>query len=75
MGLTLNQAALTIYYSNSFSYQDRAQSEDRNHRKGQTQHVVYVDIILNHKEDKRIVNVIARKQSMAEYVTAELKDD
>jgi SNF2 family DNA or RNA helicase len=46
MGLTLVEANTVVYYSNSFSYEDRVQSEDRAHRKGQTKSVTYVDLVV-----------------------------
>lgn len=69
MGVTWTAATNTIYYSNTFSYQDRAQSEDRNHRKGQTETVNYVDIYLGVPQDLMIKAAQERKQSLAEYVT------
>jgi SNF2 family DNA or RNA helicase len=68
MGITLTSATYVIYYSNSFSYQDRIQSEDRCHRKGQEFKVTYFDITLDHKCDKMIMAALERKQSMAQYV-------
>ena len=64
-GLTLNICNTVFYYSNSFSYGDRRQSEDRNHRKGQLNSVVYTDIIANHEWDKLIHKALARKESVA----------
>jgi SNF2 family DNA or RNA helicase len=72
MGLTLNEATTSIYYSNSFSYEDRYQSEDRNHRTGQTCHVTYIDIIANFTVERKIQMAIATKQNMAKFVSNEL---
>lgn len=45
MGLTMTAATCEFYMSNTHNYIDRAQSEDRAHRKGQTNAVLYVDQI------------------------------
>jgi len=68
MGQTWTAATLVIYYSNSFSYEDRKQSEDRAHRKGQTKSVTYVDIEANHRYDKMILAAIRSKGDVAQYV-------
>jgi len=74
MGLTLTQAHYTFYYSNTFSLQDRLQSEDRNHRKGQTNAVTYIDLIMNHAIDKSMVAALRNKKAIADYVNEELED-
>lgn len=43
-GYTLTAAENEIYYSNTFSYEHREQSEDRAHRIGQTKHVNIIDL-------------------------------
>jgi SNF2 family DNA or RNA helicase len=68
MGLTLTAATTAIYYSNTFSYQDRVQSEDRCHRKGTVNAVTYIDIVMNHPIDKLIIRTLKNKTSMAAYV-------
>lgn len=72
IGLTLIEATTAIYYSNSFSYEDRYQSEDRNHRTGQKSSVTYIDLVLNTEVEANIAEAIERKQSIAAYVSAEL---
>ena len=73
MGLTLTAATKVYYYSNSFSYEERVQSEKRNHRKGQSKHCLYIDLELNVHEDKMILAAIRNKASLADYVEVELK--
>ena len=43
-----------IYYSNSFSSEDRQQSEDRTHRIGSSDKVRYIDLIAVGTVDERI---------------------
>lgn len=73
MGITLTAATVAYYYSNTFSYEERVQSEKRNHRKGQENHCLYVDIEMNVHEDKMITAAIKRKGGLAKYVEEGLK--
>lgn len=75
MGQTWTAATVVIYYSNSFSYEDRMQSEDRAHRKGQEHPVLYIDIEAAHRYDRMILAAIRAKQDMAQYVDKELRND
>lgn len=65
MGQTWVTSRRTIYYSNTFSYEDRKQSEDRNHRRGQHNSVSYDDLVINVEADKKITKAIARKHDVA----------
>lgn len=65
MGQTWVTSRRTIYYSNTFSYEDRMQSEDRNHRRGQHNSVTYDDLTINVQADKKITKAIARKHDVA----------
>lgn len=74
-GLTLTAATLAVYYSNTFSLEDRSQSEDRCHRIGQTMPVMYVDLVSNLKVDKLVINSLLLKKNVSEYVNDTLKID
>lgn len=67
-GLTLTEAKVVVYYSNSFKLVDRLQSEDRAHRIGQTNNVVYIDIIAEDSIDKKIVGALKSKHNVAQAV-------
>lgn len=71
MGLTLTQARTVVYYSNSFSYEARTQSEDRAHRIGQTGSVTYVDIVAIDTKDEAIMEVVRTKRNLANAVTGD----
>lgn len=73
IGLTLTAAEYMFYYSNSFSLEDRLQSEDRAHRKGQTKSVTYVDIMMDHQIDRDIVKALKLKKSVADYVEENIR--
>lgn len=63
-GLTLVNASKVIYYSNSWNYEFRAQSEDRVHRIGQKAKVVdYVDLVTPGTVDVDIAEALVRKES------------
>ena len=64
-GVTLVQATVVIYYSNSFNIIHRLQSEDRAHRIGQKNVVRYYDIVAADSIDEHISKVLARKQDVA----------
>lgn len=75
-GVTLHAARTVIYYSNSFSYELRSQSEDRAHRIGQEHPVNYIDIIANDVPiDTKIVEALRSKLDVASTITGDtLKD-
>lgn len=60
-GHTFNEALTTIYYSNSFKMKERHQSEDRNHRAGQENHVNYIDIVADNTKDVDIIVALRKK--------------
>lgn len=67
-GHTLNEALTTIYYSNSFKMKERHQSEDRNHRAGQKNHVNYIDIVADNTKDVDILTSLRKKFDNASVV-------
>ena len=78
-GLTLNAAKTTVYYSNSFRFRDRVQSEDRNHRVGQHgaahgEHgfgVLYVDMQAVDTVDQHIIDNLRGKFDIAGKLTGD----
>lgn len=74
MGQTWTAATHEVYYSNDFSYENRMQSEDRAHRKGQKNAVKYTDIIVNHPADMMITKALAKKGDVADYVQEALNN-
>ncbi len=70
-GLTLTAASTCVYLSNSFSYTDRIQSEDRAHRIGQLKPVLYVDVIAvgprgQQTVDAHVLAALRAKRSLAD---------
>ena len=72
-GITLTAATLSVYYSNTFSLEDREQSEDRNHRIGQENAVTYVDLISDLKVDSHVVTALLNKKDVSEYTNQGLR--
>lgn len=70
-GLTLTQAKQVIYYSNSFRLVDRLQSEDRAHRIGQVDHVLYTDIVTPGTVDEKVVRALREKRDIASLITGD----
>lgn len=71
-GLTLTQASAVFYYSNSFSLDDRLQSEDRPHRIGQRNPVTYFDGVATGTIDEKLVAAYRDKKRLADVIN---KDD
>lgn len=64
-GLTLTAASVVVFYSHDFSYEVRAQAEDRAHRIGQVRSVTYVDLVAEDTVDERLLEVVAAKKDLA----------
>lgn len=67
-GITLTCASYVIYYSNSYSLEDRLQSEDRAHRIGQTRNVTYIDLVTRGTTDEKVLDALKRKEDLAHQV-------
>ncbi|WP_275788208.1 DEAD/DEAH box helicase [Pararhizobium gei] len=64
-GFTLTAASFTIYESMSWRYDHYAQSQDRNHRIGQTLPVSYLRLIAADTIDEAVAKALERKAGMA----------
>jgi len=69
VGLTLHRAKTVIYYSNSFNFEHRLQSEDRAHRIGQTNSVLYIDLCGINTVDSHIIDSLREKRTLASTIT------
>lgn len=67
-GLTLTASSHHIYYSNNFSFEMRAQSEDRSHRIGQKKSVTYIDLYTPKTVDEKILKALRVKRDLADLV-------
>jgi SNF2 family DNA or RNA helicase len=67
-GHTWLHGTTVIYFSNSFSYEDRKQSEDRSHRRGQTaDRVLYIDLVALDTVDERVLAALKAKKDLADF--------
>jgi len=74
-GNTWTCANLNIYDSNNYDLEQRQQSEDRTHRKGQLQKVTYIDMMTEGTVDYRFVHALRNKYSIATQITGEKMRD
>jgi SNF2 family DNA or RNA helicase len=68
LGINLTAASYVIYLTNSYSYGDRIQSEDRAHRIGQDKNVTYIDIICRNSIDELVYKALQNKKSIADWI-------
>lgn len=73
MGQELSAADVMIYYSNTFSYEDREQSMARWQAMVRTTGCLIIDLVLNTLIDKSIMLAQDKKGSMAKYVDKNIK--
>lgn len=71
LGINLTAADRVIYYSNTWSLQDRLQSEDRAHRIGQVNSVTYLDLVCRRTIDETTVRTLLAKKDMADAITGD----
>ena len=64
-GITLTAANTVVYYSNSYSLETRIQSEDRAHRIGQNNSVLYVDLVCQNTVDEKILAAVKNTRNLA----------
>ena len=64
-GLTLTAATNVIYYANDYNLETRWQSEDRCHRIGQENRVLYVDLVVPGTVDIHIAKALKSKINLA----------
>jgi len=68
IGLNLTAANTVIYYSNTFSYEIRTQSEDRAHRIGTTDPVSYIDLEAVDTIDEKVTRALQEKANIANHI-------
>lgn len=78
-GLNVSRASTAIYYSNSYDFEDRAQSEDRIVHPQKHEPLLYVDLITRTTVDHAIVDTLRDKHAnsrvfMLQLVTAMKRD-
>jgi hypothetical protein len=71
VGNTWVVADLVVYAANNYDLEQRAQSEDRAHRKGQTRSVTYVDMVARGTVEEKILRALRTKMDLARAVTGD----
>ena len=74
-GLTLTESCTAVYYSRDFRLDNRMQSEDRIHRIGQKNKVLYIDIVSPDTIDEKIVEALKNKMDLSAKVLGEVAPD
>lgn len=64
-----DRCSTVLYYENTFSKEKRDQSEDRNHRHGQDETCVYIDLVTS-PVDVNVTRALQHKTSIVEAVMA-----
>ena len=70
-GQTMTMASTVVYYSNTFSLEDRLQSEDRAHRIGLVHPVLYADMVALDTIDEKIIDALRNKKDVADMITGD----
>ena len=70
-GITLTEASTVIYYSNNYDLEKRIQSEDRAHRIGQKNKVLYIDLVAKGTVDDKIIQSLRNKVNIANEINGE----
>ena len=68
LDLTSNTEVNSIYFESSYNYDERVQSENRQHRIGMTGSATYVDIVTEDTIEEGILKVLGHKGSISEYI-------
>jgi len=74
MGLTMSKAEIEIYFSNSFNYTDREQSEERAFGPDKKNGTIIIDIVAEGTVDEHILDALIQKKDVAEYVRGSIDD-
>jgi len=70
-GITLTAASTVVYYSNNYDLEKRIQSEDRAHRIGQKNKVLYIDLVAKGTIDVKIIRSLRNKVNIAKEISGE----
>lgn len=70
-GLNLQHCSNNIRYSRSYRFVDLLQAEDRTHRIGQKNSVLYLDLVCEDSTDERVLDALRKKKTASALVTAD----
>ncbi len=69
-GSTWIQGTTVVYFTNSYDWEHREQSEARSHRIGQCRPVLYIDLRCRKTVDDRILKVLKEKKKLTDHIVA-----
>ena len=72
MGVTFTNCSYNIYYSQSYSYEEFKQSQDRIHRIGQTNNCTYIILQCKNTIDKKIYKCLQNKKNAIDELYLEM---
>lgn len=80
LGITLSAASTVVYLNNPHSLNIRVQSEDRNHRPGQTHTVSYFDVVAEGPKGQRtidhiVLKALRQKRDLADWTASAWLDE
>lgn len=66
-GVTMTASSVAIFFSNSFNFAHREQSEGRNHRAGSERHekITYIDLVSSETIEEKVIEVLRERKSFA----------
>lgn len=67
-GHNLQNAHNVLFYSNSYSLEERLQTEDRIHRSGQTEKCLYIDYIADGTVDMKVYASLRSNKKLLDYI-------
>ncbi len=70
-GRTWDSADLVIYYTNSFNYEHRAQSEERAQAVGKKTSVLYYDLVCLDTVEEKVLGALRNKMSLSDAITGD----
>ncbi len=68
MGFNLQHGHYIIFYSNTFSLEDRLQTEGRIYRTGQKNTCFYIDYVMEDTVDMAVFESLALKKNLSDYI-------
>lgn len=68
LDLTSTKPVNSIYLENTFSIDERWQSESRQHRIGMSGSATYIDIVTEDTVDETVLEVLRQKKNISEYI-------
>jgi SNF2 family DNA or RNA helicase len=72
-GINLTSASYCVFASNTYSYGQRIQAEDRIHRIGQSKNVTFIDLLVRGSIDERVHQSLKNKKSLSTMVVDDIR--